>query len=100
MCLTGDAREALEARIDQGLSVADILITSGGVSMGDLDLIQPILVERGKLFYFTLFATHLLTPYLNRSGSLRTSANETWKTTHLRHINGKWNKEASFWSAG
>jgi gephyrin len=30
---------------------ADILITSGGVSMGDLDLIKPLLERSGKVHF-------------------------------------------------
>lgn len=39
-----DRRESLVAKIRQGLRDCDILITSGGVSMGELDLLEDILV--------------------------------------------------------
>jgi len=47
----GDTRGELESRLNQGLESADVVVTSGGVSMGDLDLIQPILEERGKVHF-------------------------------------------------
>lgn len=37
--------EGLEARLCEGLASVDILITSGGVSMGELDLLKPT-IER------------------------------------------------------
>lgn len=37
------------AKINQGLSEADVLLTSGGVSMGTRDLIKPILEEIGTV---------------------------------------------------
>ena len=38
-----DDEEALEAAMREGLSHADVLLTSGGVSMGTRDLIKPLL---------------------------------------------------------
>lgn len=35
----------------QGLHEADVLITSGGVSMGELDLLQPLLEELGTVHF-------------------------------------------------
>ena len=32
-------------------SNADILITSGGVSMGDKDFVKPLLEQRGKVYF-------------------------------------------------
>lgn len=46
-----DERADLEARIQQGLATADLLITTGGVSMGDLDLIKPLLEQRGTVHF-------------------------------------------------
>ena len=46
-----DERNQLEARILHGLQTADVLLTSGGVSMGDLDLIQPLLIETGQVHF-------------------------------------------------
>lgn len=46
-----DSREDLEAHIHRGLDEADMLLTSGGVSMGDLDLIKPILERAGTVHF-------------------------------------------------
>ena len=46
-----DSQTQLEERINHGLSQADILVTSGGVSMGDLDLLKPILEQRGRVHF-------------------------------------------------
>jgi hypothetical protein len=35
----------------QGLNEADVLLTSGGVSMGELDLLQPLLEELGTVHF-------------------------------------------------
>jgi molybdenum cofactor synthesis domain-containing protein len=44
---TGD----LQDTIQRGLSLADALLTSGGVSMGQLDLVKPYLAEHGKIHF-------------------------------------------------
>lgn len=41
----------LRRRIEKGLAASDILVTSGGVSMGDLDLIKPLLEEQGTIHF-------------------------------------------------
>ena len=46
-----DMRDALAARIQQGLHEADMLLTSGGVSMGDLDLIKPLFEQMGQVHF-------------------------------------------------
>ena len=46
-----DQRDELLARIIQGLTTCDALITSGGVSMGKLDLIKPILETEGQVHF-------------------------------------------------
>lgn len=46
-----DERQDLEERIHQGLSEADILLTSGGVSMGDLDLLKSLLADQGDIHF-------------------------------------------------
>lgn len=46
-----DQRDDLARRIGRGLGEADILLTSGGVSMGDLDLIKPLLEEVGTVHF-------------------------------------------------
>ncbi len=40
-----DKRDELEAFIHERLAADDIVITSGGVSMGDLDLVKALLIE-------------------------------------------------------
>lgn len=45
--MSKDDPEDLGACIDKGLAAADLLITSGGVSVGDRDLVQKILKEKG-----------------------------------------------------
>jgi molybdopterin molybdotransferase len=46
-----DDRATQRAAILQGLERADVLITSGGVSMGTRDLIKPILAELGTVHF-------------------------------------------------
>ena len=48
-----DNKEALNARIDEALD-ADLLITSGGVSMGDYDVVKNILAQRGQINFWTV----------------------------------------------
>jgi molybdopterin molybdotransferase len=47
-----DVREDLEERITQA-SMWDLMILSGGVSMGKYDLVEEVLAERGAEFFFT-----------------------------------------------
>jgi gephyrin len=49
--ISGDSQEALEARVQDGLAQADILLTSGGVSMGELDLVKPLLEHAGTVHF-------------------------------------------------
>lgn len=49
--ISGDNPEELERRVRQGLRDADILLTSGGVSMGELDLIKPLLEASGTVHF-------------------------------------------------
>lgn len=42
-----DRPEELRARIEQGVAASDVLLTTGGVSMGELDHVEPVLVELG-----------------------------------------------------
>jgi molybdopterin molybdotransferase len=44
-----DDRATLERLVREGLGRADVLVTSGGVSMGTRDLIKPILAEVGQV---------------------------------------------------
>jgi len=46
-----DQEATLRAAIEQGLAEGDILLTSGGVSMGDLDLIKPLLERAGQVHF-------------------------------------------------
>lgn len=46
-----DEQAHLEECVQKGLAEADMLITSGGVSMGDLDLIQPLLEHAGTVHF-------------------------------------------------
>lgn len=41
----------LERRLADGLAVADVLVTSGGVSMGELDLLKPLLARWGVVHF-------------------------------------------------
>lgn len=50
--LAPDERPALTRLIQQGLS-ADLLLLSGGVSMGEFDLVEAVLQELGATFFFT-----------------------------------------------
>lgn len=46
-----DKTGSLEEIIERGLAAADALLTSGGVSMGQLDLVKPYLAARGTLHF-------------------------------------------------
>ncbi|MCB0191713.1 MAG: molybdopterin molybdotransferase MoeA [Anaerolineae bacterium] len=46
-----DKQGSLQATIERGLTEADVLLTSGGVSMGQLDLVKPYLASRGTLHF-------------------------------------------------
>jgi len=49
---TDDAAD-IEAKIDQALS-SDMLLTSGGVSMGDYDFVKEVLAEQGEVSFWTV----------------------------------------------
>src|ERR1700722_2754560 len=49
--VAADETERLRALIEQGLTF-DLLLLSGGVSMGKYDLVEQVLGERGGEFYF------------------------------------------------
>lgn len=49
--ISGDDQASLEASVQRGLANADVLLTSGGVSMGDLDLIKPLLEHAGQVHF-------------------------------------------------
>ena len=46
-----DTQEALRDKMLEGLTTCDALVTSGGVSMGKLDLIKPILETIGQVHF-------------------------------------------------
>ncbi|KAH7422363.1 hypothetical protein KP509_12G005300 [Ceratopteris richardii] len=47
-----DQKHEIERSLDKAIAAgAHILITSGGVSMGDRDLVKPLLSERGKVYF-------------------------------------------------
>jgi molybdopterin molybdotransferase len=48
-----DSVQSLTEKIDEGLS-ADMLITSGGVSRGDYDMVKDVLAERGEIGFWTV----------------------------------------------
>jgi gephyrin len=49
--IAADEQGDLERHVQRGLSEADILLTSGGVSMGDLDLMKPLLERAGTVHF-------------------------------------------------
>jgi molybdopterin molybdotransferase len=50
--LAGDDTEELKKQIKQAVETSDVLITSGGVSMGVYDFIKPALKELGAEIFF------------------------------------------------
>ncbi|KPL80384.1 molybdopterin molybdotransferase MoeA [Herpetosiphon geysericola] len=52
MPIVPDNAEALRAILAQAVAEADVLLTSGGVSVGDYDLVKQILNEVGKLEFW------------------------------------------------
>ncbi len=48
-----DTAEALQAAITTAMADTDLLLLSGGVSMGKYDLVEPALAALGGRFYFT-----------------------------------------------
>jgi molybdenum cofactor synthesis domain-containing protein len=46
-----DDLNSLQAALERGLREADAVLTSGGVSMGQLDLVKPYLAERGTIHF-------------------------------------------------
>jgi molybdopterin molybdotransferase len=49
--IASDRKEDLRERIEQGLK-SDLLLLSGGVSMGKFDLVEEVLAELGAEFFF------------------------------------------------
>jgi molybdopterin molybdotransferase len=52
LSIAPDEKQALTRLIQEGLS-ADLLLLSGGVSMGEFDLVEAVLNELGATFFFT-----------------------------------------------
>ena len=48
-----DREDSLVSRIRQGLN-ADMLITTGGVSMGDYDMVKDVLAKEGEITFWTV----------------------------------------------
>lgn len=48
-----DSREHLSVSIERALASADLLLLSGGVSMGQYDLVEEVLANFGAEFFFT-----------------------------------------------
>jgi molybdopterin molybdotransferase len=48
-----DSVQSLTKKIDEGLD-ADMLITSGGVSKGDYDMVKDVLAEHGEIGFWTV----------------------------------------------
>ena len=46
-----DDPEAVITAFQKASQLCDILISSGGVSMGELDFVKPILAEHGTVFF-------------------------------------------------
>jgi molybdopterin molybdotransferase len=46
-----DKEGSLQETIERGLAEADVLLTSGGVSMGQRDLVKPYLASRGTIHF-------------------------------------------------
>lgn len=66
-----DTREALDACLDMAAG-ADILLTSGGASVGDHDLVAPVLRERGMELDFWKLAMRPGKPvFFGRHGAMR-----------------------------
>ena len=51
--IAADREEEIEARIRQALD-SDLLLTSGGVSMGQYDLVKDVLAKQGEISFWTV----------------------------------------------
>jgi gephyrin len=49
--IIGDNAEFLEQKMEEIIPLVDILVTSGGVSMGIADLVKPYLEKKGKIVF-------------------------------------------------
>ncbi len=50
--IVGDDARALRSLIERGAAVADAVFTSGGVSMGEYDLVKQVLAELGSIEFW------------------------------------------------
>lgn len=50
--ISRDNRESIERQLNRGLAEADIVVTTGGVSMGELDLLKPVIEHLGGQIHF------------------------------------------------
>ena len=71
-----DTLEAVRARVKQG-ATADLLLFSGGVSMGKFDLVEEVLAEFGAEFFFTGVIMQPGKPLVFGRFPQKTSANGT-----------------------
>lgn len=46
-----DEMEGLRARVEAALATCDVIVSTGGVSMGDHDFVKPLLEERGLVHF-------------------------------------------------
>lgn len=51
--IAGDSEESLSAKLHEGLS-CDMLVTSGGVSVGDYDAVKDILAKEGEIAFWRI----------------------------------------------
>ena len=51
--ITGDTVEALQAALDEG-AASDVIVTIGGVSMGDFDLVTNVLGSEGRMDFWQI----------------------------------------------
>jgi len=54
--IAGDTEEALHRKMEEGLAIADVVILSGGVSMGDFDYVPAVMNRLGIEILFQSIA--------------------------------------------
>jgi molybdopterin molybdotransferase len=54
MGVVPDVREALEDAFESAASVADVIITSGGVSVGEADFVKELLDKVGEVLFWKI----------------------------------------------
>ncbi len=50
--IVGDDADTMRSLIERGATEADVVMTSGGVSMGEYDLVKQILAELGSIEFW------------------------------------------------